>query len=104
MKSLFSEIQHNHGLVKSLLGKNVGYISEHWSYEHMLLSKASFENAKQSGFLYHLKPENFEKISQAYDIIYLIERNNYSPKGTARNTFEKLEELLDEIVTRNSAR
>jgi len=75
-----------------------GYISEHWSSEHIPLSKASFENAKQSGFLYTLKPEFYEKISQAYDIIYLIEKEDYSPRGTASNTFVKLEGLLGELV------
>ena len=98
IKSLFSEIQHNSKLVKSLLGKKTDYISEHWSYERMPFSKSNFENAKQTGFLYNLKSENFEKISSAYDIIYLIEQKEYSPKGTARNTFEKLDELLDEVV------
>lgn len=97
-KSLLSEIEHNYSLVMSLVGKRTDYISEHWSYANMSLSKASFESAKQSGFLYTLKPEFYEKISKAYDIIYLIEKRGYHPQGTAGITFVKLNELLGELV------
>ena len=95
--SLFSEIKHNHILLKSLLGENDDYIAKTWAYDKMPFSKANFENAKQSGFLYTLEPNSYEKISRAYDIIRLIEKESYSPKGTASNTFEKLDEILNDI-------
>ena len=47
--------------------------------------------------LYTLEPNSYEKISRAYDIIRLIEKESYSPKGTASNTFEKLDEILNDI-------
>jgi hypothetical protein len=97
-KSLFSEIEHNQKIVKGLLGDEASYLSQHWSYFPMPFSKSNFENAKQSGFLYNLRPEAYERISEAYDIIYLIDKEKYGPTGTARNTFEKLEQILKDII------
>jgi len=104
ISALFSEIEHNYSIVRGLLGLSQSYISGQWSYWKMPFSKSNFENSKQTGFLYDLKSETYEKISEAYDIIYLIEKEGYGPTGTARNTFEKLEELLKGIIQKNVSR
>ena len=97
-KALFSEIRHNFAIVQGLLGDKSSYLSSHWSYQRMPFQTASFDIAKQNGCLYNLKAETYERIAKAYDIMYLIQKENYGPTGSANNTFAKLGQFLKEII------
>lgn len=100
IKALFSEIEHNYHIVKGLLGEE-NYLPKHWAYDRMKFQRASFDNSKQNSWLYSLKPSTYEKISKAYDIISLIEKEGYGPKGTANTPFYSLKDMLKEIIEKD---
>jgi hypothetical protein len=99
-RALYSEIKHNYIIVKSLLGEE-SYLPKHWAYDRIPFQKASFENAKQNGYLYNLKTETYERISKAYDLVYLIQKEGYGVKGSANVTFDTLRDALKEIIEKD---
>ena len=70
----------------------------HWSLRKFPFSEACFDNARQSAFLYTLKPYLYQEITRAYTIIHLINMEKWHPQGTARAAFEELGKILANIV------
>mgnify|MGYP001101273418 CR=1 FL=1 len=97
IQALLSELRGNYEILKTLLGES-DYLPDHWSYRTISLNQACFENARQSGYLYALKPELYQKISKAYVIIRLISQEHYGPDGTAQRTFMDLKEILEQVL------
>lgn len=95
--ALFSEIRMNLRILDRLLGES-DYMPDHWAYDEMSLEHECYDKARESGFLYEMKPEVSEKISKAYDIIRLITKEDYHPNGTASNTFKDLKQILAEVA------
>ena len=96
LKALFAEIRQNNKLLKHLMGE--GSAIPHWSLRKLPISEACFDNARQSGFLYSLKPPLYQEITRAYTIIHLINREGWHPQGTARAAFEELGKILASII------
>jgi hypothetical protein len=100
IKSLFSEIEHNYIIDKRLMGEDDTF-PKHWAYKRIPFQIASFEYAKQNGYLYSLKTESYERISKAYDVILLIQKEGYGVTGTANVSFKFLKDLLKEIIDKD---